>query len=104
MAEQADYPFLNATKEGVRLTLRVQPKASRIGPVGVLGESLRWSVTAPAAQGKANKQLIESIAKTFGVSRKQVTLVSGSNSRNKVVEIVGYSTSNAATKLRSLMS
>lgn len=46
-------------------------------------------LTAPAVEGKANRALIEFLAEHFGVKKKQVKIIKGERSRNKVVQIAG---------------
>jgi len=76
-------------KGALVLKLRVQPKASRDGFVGPHGESYRVRITAPPVEGKANACLIRFLAKSFGVPKRNVTLVSGKSSRNKTFRIEG---------------
>jgi uncharacterized protein (TIGR00251 family) len=44
-------------------------------------------VREPPKEGKANKKVISLIAKYFAVPQNSVTIISGLNNRNKVVEI-----------------
>lgn len=44
-------------------------------------------MTAPPVEGKANELLLKLLAKHFGVSKSQVTIVSGAKARQKIVEI-----------------
>jgi hypothetical protein len=46
-------------------------------------------VRAPAVDGRANLATIEAIADAFGVRRREVRVVAGAMSRNKVVEVSG---------------
>lgn len=71
------------------LNLRVQPKASRDELAGPQEDCYRVRITAPPVDGKANAHLIAFLAKSFGVSRRAVTLVSGETSRIKRVRIAG---------------
>ncbi|HHH40337.1 MAG TPA: YggU family protein [Sedimenticola sp.] len=69
------------------LSLRVQPRASRDGFVAPHGDSYKIRITAPPVEGKANAHLLRFLARAFGVGRRDVTLTSGGNSRNKGVRI-----------------
>lgn len=71
----------------VRLEVRVQPRASRTGFAGRMNGVLRVRLQAPPVDGAANEALIEFLADELGVSRRQVRIISGFGSRNKVVEI-----------------
>jgi len=69
------------------LNLRVQPRASRNEIAGPVGDYLKIRLTTPPVDGKANKHLLEFLAKTCGVSKNQVELLSGAGARNKRVRI-----------------
>jgi len=65
----------------------IQPGASRSEWVGIQADAIKVRIAAPPEKGKANKELIKLIAKTFGVSKSQVELVSGDTQRHKRVRI-----------------
>jgi len=73
------------------LTLRVhiQPGARRTGVAGLHGESVKIRVASPALEDRANEALVDYIAQAFGVPRRAVTLVGGSHSRQKRLEVRG---------------
>ena len=71
----------------VQLAIRVKPGASRTRVGGSHGDRLVVSVTARAVDGAATKAALEAVAGAFGVRRRQVTLVTGATSRDKVVRI-----------------
>ena len=80
---------IQRTASGVRISIRVQPRASRDEVSGLHGDALKVRVTAPATEGAANAAVVELLAATFGVSRRAVTLVAGATSRSKIVELEG---------------
>lgn len=71
------------------LAVHAQPGAKRTGISGLHGDALKVRVAAPALEDRANEALIEFLAKRFGVSKRDVTLVSGAKSREKRFEIRG---------------
>jgi uncharacterized protein (TIGR00251 family) len=76
--------------------LRVTPKASvnKIGPSFQDNKQinrLRVSVTAPPEEGKANKTVIELIAKALKIPKTACDIVAGQKERNKTLMIVGLS-------------
>ena len=77
------------TATGVRILVRVQPRASSSGIVGVLGDALKVRLTASPVDGAANAALIELLATTFGIPTRAITLVAGASSRTKTVELEG---------------
>ena len=86
-------PF-RQTRDGVLLAVRVTPKSSRNEVTGLHtaadgAVSLAVKVTAPPDKGKANKAMIEVLAKTFRLPKSALTLVSGETDRHKVVSVAG---------------
>ena len=75
--------------DGIRFTVRVQPRASRNELGGAHGEALKVRLTSPPVDGAANAALIDFLASSLDVSRRAVRIVSGEASRTKVVEIDG---------------
>lgn len=70
-----------------RINVRVQPRASSNEIVGYRDGILRVRLQAPPVDGAANEALVRFLADEFGVPRRQVRIVSGSGSRNKIVEV-----------------
>jgi len=72
----------------MRLHVRVTPRASRDAIEG-FDESgvLHIRVTAPPADGAANKAVIKLLASALGLAQRDVVLVSGVSSRLKVFEV-----------------
>jgi uncharacterized protein (TIGR00251 family) len=73
----------------VRLSVRVQPRASQSAIVGIHGDALKIRLSAPPVDGAANAALIEFLADIFAVSRRSIRILAGESSRSKVVEIDG---------------
>ena len=80
---------VQAVPGGVRLSVRVQPRASKNGIAGVHGEALKVRLTAPPVDGAANEALVELLAATFGIPPRAITIVAGTSSRSKIVEMSG---------------
>jgi len=76
-----------------RIRVRLQPKASRNEITGykedpATGEKvLQVRVTAPPVDGKANKALIQLLAKEFKVPKSRIKILQGETSRDKLVEL-----------------
>ena len=83
----------------IRITCRVQPRASRNAVAGLLGNALKIALTAPPVEGKANVALCSFFAEKFKCPRTAVSIVSGTTSRNKIVEIQGMTRAAAQEKL-----
>jgi uncharacterized protein (TIGR00251 family) len=72
-----------------RVSIKVQPKASREGVGGRLGEEWKILVRAPAIEGRANEACVEFFARGLRVPRSAVRIASGAASRHKRIEIEG---------------
>ena len=67
--------------------VRVQPRASRTGIVGMWSDALKLQVTAAPERSRANKLLVEFLARLLKVAESSVHLVAGQKSRTKTVQI-----------------
>lgn len=85
---------LQPVAEGVRLRLKVAPKAKRnaiggLQPEADGGVALKVAVTAAPEDGKANAAVIALLAKEWGVAKTAISVVAGATDRRKLVEIRG---------------
>ena len=69
--------------------VRVIPNAEDNEVVNRIGSVLRVKVTATAIDEKANATLTNYLAELFEVSSRKVSILRGTNGREKTVEIVG---------------
>lgn len=104
MAEQLPYQ-VNA--DHVRLSVKVTPNAGRDGidgaETGADGESmLKARVTAVPEKGKANKALIEILAKSMKLPKSSISVISGDTARKKILRIEG-DTEDIVQKLQTLL-
>jgi len=83
----------------VRVSIYVQPRASRTEVVGEHGDAIKLRVAAPPVEGEANREVVRFLSKLLGVSAASVELVSGENSRRKVVELRGLTVDFVRSKL-----
>jgi len=90
---------LNETASGISFSVRVQPRAKRNTVVGELEGALKIALTAPPVDGRANEACIEFLAGLFDIPRSSVTIISGHNSRNKVLRVSGLSSATLRQRL-----
>lgn len=83
-----DMPF-QRSKKGVTLKIKMEPRSSRKGISGVVGDAIKIKVNAPPVGGAANEELIEVLSEEFGIKKTSIKILRGMSSRNKVVEIEG---------------
>lgn len=73
----------------VRITVRVRPGSARPGVGGEHDGALVVRVSEPAADGKATAAALAAVAAAFEVGRRSVTLVAGTRSRVKILDVEG---------------
>ena len=83
----ADY--LSETPEGVVLNVRAQPRSSRSGIDGLLGDTVKVRIKCAPVDGKANKELVETLADAFGLAKSAVQFKSGETSKTKRILLRG---------------
>ncbi len=71
------------------LQIHVQPGVRTNQVAGEHGGSLKLKIAAPAVDNKANKCLTGFVAELWGVAQRQVMLVRGEGSRQKIVTVRG---------------
>ncbi len=86
-------PF-QATADGVRVRLRLTPRAARNAIEGVDRDAagrwrLRVRVTAVAEKGRANAAMIKLLAKAWAVPAGSIRITAGATDRNKTVLVAG---------------
>lgn len=81
--------YLTETPEGVILNVRAQPRSSRSGLDGVLGDAVKVRIRCAPVDGKANKELIETLADAFDLPKSAVAFKSGETSKAKRILLRG---------------
>lgn len=74
------------------INVHVNPGAKLNKVIGEYGDKLKVQVSAPPNDGKANAALIKCLAAYFSVSLKQVSLIRGEHSQNKLICIANPKT------------
>ena len=69
------------------ITVRVKTNARTNEVVESKADHFEVSVTVPPANGKANERVIELLAKHLGKAKRDVVLVRGASSRQKLFRI-----------------
>ena len=82
-----------------RLKLRIVPNTKRDEVVGECGDAVKIKVAAPAVEGKANEALRDFVAKKTGIHHRDVTLIAGEKSRDKLVELANLDATEARARL-----
>ena len=81
---------------GVRLAVRVIPRASRTGADGIVQDAdgkplLKLRLKAPPVDGAANTALIAFLAESLELRKADITIRSGATGRTKLLYLAGDS-------------
>lgn len=86
--------------DGVTISVKVQPRASRSEITGELDGVIKIRLAAPPVDGAANEELIRFLADLLDISKRQVTIKSGLTSKNKIVHVEGVDGATFNKKMR----
>ena len=80
--------------DGLRVAIRLSPRARHDRLVAIAasaagGHVLKATVAAPAEGGRANEALLQLLARVWRLPRRDLSIVAGSTSRNKIVRVAG---------------
>jgi uncharacterized protein (TIGR00251 family) len=89
-------PF-KKSKRGITLKIKVDPRSSRRGISGVIGDTLKVKVNSPPVGGAANEELIAILSEKFCIRKSSIKIIRGHSSREKVIEIEGVLDLHEAT-------
>lgn len=90
---------VQANKEGVLLTVHVQPKARRTECMGFYGDALKIRIAAPPIDGAANDELIRFLADRCSVPRAGIAIQAGAHGRQKRVSVRGVTVEQVLDRL-----
>lgn len=82
--------FLRAHPDGVLLSVKVQPRASKNQISGEHGGELKIHITAPPVDAAANEALVEFLAEKLNCARNRIEIVRGHKSRHKLLKLHGF--------------
>jgi len=90
--------------DGVRLAVRVTPRAKRNALAGTIAGAdgrplLAIRLAAPPIDGAANKALLAFLADLFGLPKSAVAILSGETGRRKIVRLAGIDVESASRRL-----
>lgn len=82
---------IQEAKGGVVFSVKVVPASSKTAVSGLWDGMVKIKVSAPPQKGRANKCLIDFLAKQLGVKNSAVSIIAGQNSPVKKIRVSGLS-------------
>ena len=95
---------LSETPEGVVISVRAQPRSSRAGIDSRMGDAVKVRIRCAPVDGKANKELVETLADEFGLAKSAVAFKSGETSKQKRILLRGISAAQARAVLSAALN
>jgi uncharacterized protein (TIGR00251 family) len=83
--------FVRNTPTGCTVTVRIHPGAQQDAITGIHDGALKISLTTPPVDGRANDALVAYLATSLRLPRARIMLLTGHNSRSKILSITGKS-------------
>jgi len=94
-----DIPF-KRSKKGITFKVKIEPKSSKRGISGLVGDALKIRVNAPPVREAANEELVEILSEEFCIKKAAIKIIRGHFSRDKVVEIEGMEVAPSILKTK----
>jgi len=91
-------------REGALIRVRVTPRSGREELIHDNPEEIRVRLTSPPVKGAANQSLVKLLARSLGVEKNDVEIVSGLSSRRKTVRVRGLTAAQAQDRLHRAAS
>lgn len=92
-------PWLGSSGDALTIAIHAQPGAKREAVVGEHGDRLKIALNTPPIEGRANQALLKFLAKTLGLPRASISLLSGETSREKRVRVEGLGAEDLLARL-----
>lgn len=96
---EQNYITIREIEDGIVFGAKVVPGSSKTDICGVLDGMLKFKVSAAPEKGKANRSLIDFIAKRLGVKKKQISIIAGQTSKIKQIRVLSISAETFLQKI-----
>ena len=94
--------YFKITGNDIIIKVKIAPGSSKNKIIGAYNDSLKITITAPPVEGKANKKCIAYLAKYFDMAKSKIEIISGKNSKNKLIKIYDISQKEFLEKIKKI--
>jgi uncharacterized protein (TIGR00251 family) len=85
------------------IQVHLQPRASRNEISGIVEQGLKIRLTSPPVDDRANRQLVDFLAETLDLPRRDVVLLHGQKARSKTVGFKGIDREELVQRLHNIL-
>jgi hypothetical protein len=90
---------IKESEDGISFSIKVLPRSSRCEIAGIQDDTLKIKITAPPVEGLANEECIRFLSKQLSISKSRIRIVSGHQSRKKIVHVSGLTKEELASRI-----
>ncbi len=91
-----------ALKDGaVCFEVHAKPRAKRSKVLGERGDAVEIALAAPPVDGAANEELVRFVAGILQIRQRDIVLVRGETSRDKLLAVTGLAAAEIELRLRA---
>jgi hypothetical protein len=94
---------LEENDQGIVISVKAQPAARRNAITGIHDGALKVAVCQAPEKGKATAAILELLAKSLGLKKRQLELLSGQTSPHKKILITGIGAVELTEKIAKLL-
>jgi uncharacterized protein (TIGR00251 family) len=94
--------MLLTPKDGaVRFEVHAKPRAKKSKVIGERGDAVEIALAAPPVDGAANEELVRFVASVLAVRQRDIEVVRGETSREKLLAVTGLTPEEIESRLRA---
>jgi uncharacterized protein (TIGR00251 family) len=94
--------MLLTPKDGaVRFEVHAKPRAKKSKVIGERGDAVEIALAAPPVDGAANEELVRFVATVLAVRQRDIEVVRGETSREKLLAVTGLTPEEIESRLRA---
>ncbi|GAI24606.1 unnamed protein product [marine sediment metagenome] len=95
--------FFKIVGNDIIIRTKIIPGSSKNKIIGIFADTLKIAIAAPPVEGKANKKCISYLSKHFDIAKFKIEILSGKNSRNKLIKIYNINQNYFLEKLEKVI-
>ncbi len=95
--------FFKIVGNDIIIRTKIIPGSFKNKIIGIYADTLKIAITSPPVEGKANKKCISYLSKHFDIAKSKIEILSGKNSRNKLIKIYNINQNYFLEKLGKIV-